>query len=199
MHPPTLLRPSEVPHELKCPICISVPLTPKILPCEHVFCAECIERAIEAQSACPTCRRECQRDKIIDLPRDSLGYRIWTGIQVECPHCTNSKSGQWKGSIVDFERHYENCRKGRKHQRKQGHHMIRKEVELTQRLVEGLHKHRCIVEAKVEGLINLQRLVRDTNCHGEKNKRQPSTTVSRSILLEPEGQYDGQRCLRVSG
>ena len=68
---------------------------------------ECVQRAIEIQSTCPTCRSECSVDQLVDLPRGTLGFRIWSDIQVKCNNCEDGCS--WTGSIVDFTAHSDRC------------------------------------------------------------------------------------------
>lgn len=104
----SLLRPEEVPNEFICAICFSVPLEPKLLPCEHVFCADCIKRSFETQLACPTCRISCAHNQAKKLKRHSLASRIWSSIQVKCDH--NEKGWcAWTGSISDLKSHRRNC------------------------------------------------------------------------------------------
>lgn len=44
--------------ELECPVCRGLPVEAMVCPaCEHVFCRLCIERALEGDPKCPTCRR----------------------------------------------------------------------------------------------------------------------------------------------
>lgn len=43
--------------EMMCSICLDVARNPRtVQPCEHSFCSECIQRAIEWKNKCPTCR-----------------------------------------------------------------------------------------------------------------------------------------------
>lgn len=103
----SLLRPEEVPNEFICAICFSVPLEPKLLPCEHVFCADCIKRSFVTQLACPTCRISCAYNQAKELKRNSLACRIWSTIQVKCD---NSENGcAWTGSISDLKSHRRTC------------------------------------------------------------------------------------------
>ncbi|XP_008298790.1 E3 ubiquitin-protein ligase rnf213-beta [Stegastes partitus] len=48
---------------ISCPVCLSEPREPSVLPCQHIFCLPCLQRCIQHQRrSCPTCR--------LDLPPD---------------------------------------------------------------------------------------------------------------------------------
>ncbi|XP_060560646.1 tripartite motif-containing protein 59-like [Ruditapes philippinarum] len=43
--------------ELECPICLERFDTPKVLPCQHTFCADCLINITQRGSVCcPECR-----------------------------------------------------------------------------------------------------------------------------------------------
>lgn len=99
--PPVPLRLAEVPEDLICSICMSVPTDPTITPCQHVFCGQCIYRALNASNLCPIDREPCQIHQLQTLA--GCTRRIWTGIQVKCG---NHDSGcGWTGGIGDYEDH----------------------------------------------------------------------------------------------
>src|SRR6218665_447232 len=57
----------------ECPICMSVFIDPRMLPCIHTFCVECLNRTGEAQQKkpgdkmpCPLCRKE------FTIPEDGM-------------------------------------------------------------------------------------------------------------------------------
>lgn len=51
-----------VKHELCCVICLCTFEAPMVLPCGHVFCRECMGRALLGRSSCcPLCRVPCHR------------------------------------------------------------------------------------------------------------------------------------------
>jgi hypothetical protein len=105
------LRPEEVPKDLICAICLSVPLSPCTLEdCSHLFCNECIRESLSHQLSCPVCRDNAEEYDITDLQEGTLGYRIWCSIIVKCD---NHESGcSWTGSISDYNKHKRNsCRR----------------------------------------------------------------------------------------
>ena len=61
--------------QLTCPVCLDLYTNPKILPCHHSFCQECLEGLPQEREArgdtyylfCPTC---CQRTEV---PREGVG------------------------------------------------------------------------------------------------------------------------------
>ncbi|XP_032900200.1 E3 ubiquitin-protein ligase rnf213-alpha-like isoform X1 [Amblyraja radiata] len=40
----------------ECPVCLGMLNDPACLPCEHVFCIECLERSLAFQRVCPKCK-----------------------------------------------------------------------------------------------------------------------------------------------
>ena len=61
--------------QLKCPVCLDLYTNPKILPCHHSLCQECLEGLPQAREArgntyylsCPTCRQRTE------VPREGVG------------------------------------------------------------------------------------------------------------------------------
>ncbi|KAK3187954.1 hypothetical protein Dsin_027515 [Dipteronia sinensis] len=60
-----VLEPPEFPQNpvavapvFNCPICISPMKDATTTRCGHIYCKECIEKAIAAQGKCPTCRKK---------------------------------------------------------------------------------------------------------------------------------------------
>ena len=61
--------------QLKCPVCLDTYTNPKILPCHHSFCQECLEKMPKEREArgdtyylsCPTCRQRAE------VPRKGVG------------------------------------------------------------------------------------------------------------------------------
>ena len=52
---------TKLKEELTCPLCLEIFKDPKRLPCEHVFCRQCLHslalRSISGSISCPECRR----------------------------------------------------------------------------------------------------------------------------------------------
>ena len=111
---------NDVPEDLICCICFSIPLNPAIVTqCEHFFCSTCIRQALHgstgASSSCPVCR--LKSPQIEPLSTGSLVYRLWSSILVKCSH--HEQGSAWKGPIVDFERHQsDDCQFGQECQQK---------------------------------------------------------------------------------
>jgi hypothetical protein len=103
------VRPEEVPKDLICAICLSVPLAPCTLrSCSHVFCENCIRESISHQNNCPICRIYCSLSDVRSLEEaNALGYRIWNGIIVKCDNHESDCS--WTGSISDYRSHKNSC------------------------------------------------------------------------------------------
>ncbi|KAK1733191.1 hypothetical protein QTG54_016168 [Skeletonema marinoi] len=108
--PPVTLHPDNLPDDLVCSICLTVPADPLITPCDHVFCKPCIRQALNVRNVCPIDRRPCTVGQLKRL--EGLSLRVWSGIQVKCG---GHESGcAWRGSIADYATHVENnCNVGR--------------------------------------------------------------------------------------
>ena len=103
------LKPDDVPKELICAICLSIPLDPRILSgCSHVFCKDCIHNSLSHHRSCPTCRSNCNWGQVSLLKEDSgIAHRIWSNIPVKCEHHGNSC--EWTGAISDYKSHEKSC------------------------------------------------------------------------------------------
>eukprot|EP00577_Skeletonema_sp_RCC1716_P033792 CAMPEP_0113434450 /NCGR_PEP_ID=MMETSP0013_2-20120614/35600_1 /TAXON_ID=2843 ORGANISM="Skeletonema costatum, Strain 1716" /NCGR_SAMPLE_ID=MMETSP0013_2 /ASSEMBLY_ACC=CAM_ASM_000158 /LENGTH=296 /DNA_ID=CAMNT_0000324461 /DNA_START=8 /DNA_END=899 /DNA_ORIENTATION=+ /assembly_acc=CAM_ASM_000158 len=102
--PPVALHLDNLPDDLVCSICLTVPADPLVTPCDHVFCEPCIRQALNHNNLCPIDRRPCCIGEL--NPIEGLSFRIWNGIQVKCG---GHESGcAWRGSIADYSAHVEN-------------------------------------------------------------------------------------------
>eukprot|EP00985_Skeletonema_marinoi_P027330 scaffold22272_cov85-Skeletonema_marinoi.AAC.1 len=101
---PVALHQENVPDDLICSICMTVPSEPLITPCDHLFCRTCIHQALSDRNICPIDRRPCTVGQLRQL--DGILSRIWSGIQVKCG---GHESGcAWRGSIADYSSHVQN-------------------------------------------------------------------------------------------
>ena len=57
--------------ETTCPVCLKVFKHPKLLPCFHTFCADCIRQLLDGDVAkCPLCQNTCTQIEIDRLPHN---------------------------------------------------------------------------------------------------------------------------------
>ena len=96
--PPVALNPENIPEDLICSICMTLPSKPVITPCHHIFCQSCIQQALRHQTICPIDRRPCRVDQL--KPLEGALSRIWGAIQVKCGGC--ERGCAWRGSIADY-------------------------------------------------------------------------------------------------
>ena len=50
----------------ECAVCYELPTEPVITNCKHVYCRECITRAIKLQRKCPLCRNPLSEDNLLE-------------------------------------------------------------------------------------------------------------------------------------
>ena len=104
--PPIALHPENIPEDLICSICMTLPAKPLITPCHHIFCQHCIHQALRHQLICPIDRQPCYIDQLRSL--DGALSRIWGAIQVKCGGC--ERGCAWRGPIADYAVHAQhNC------------------------------------------------------------------------------------------
>lgn len=54
--------------ELNCAICLQLFDDAQTAPCGHVFCRDCIVRALQHRSQCPLCKQPVTRRQLQDSP-----------------------------------------------------------------------------------------------------------------------------------
>jgi len=106
---PVVLKPEQVPEDLICSICMTLPLDPILTPCEHIFCRGCIHQALEGSNQCPIDRMACTTHQLRTLA--GCIFRVWGSIPVKCGN--HSDGCAWTGSIGDYANHTHLCSRGR--------------------------------------------------------------------------------------
>mmetsp|Transcript_323 Transcript_323/g.1088 ORF Transcript_323/g.1088 Transcript_323/m.1088 type:complete len:242 (+) Transcript_323:158-883(+) len=99
-----LLDPAAVSETLKCPVCFEVFEDPVFCggrPCQHVFCRECVERALQQSEQCPTCRAEMQAD-------DLHPHQVIRSLLDELPTICPRRCG-WTGRRDARSAHDDDC------------------------------------------------------------------------------------------
>lgn len=69
---------------LECPLCYQqLDSSAKVLPCQHTFCASCLQReeAAHSQLLCPECRAPVPGRTVEELPPNLLLVRLLEGLQ----------------------------------------------------------------------------------------------------------------------
>jgi hypothetical protein len=146
---PVLLKPDEVPNDVMCSICMSLPVKPVLTPCNHMFCSGCLHRAVQTMPWCPIDRRACRPVDVVEVKVGSFPHRIWSAIDVRCGKY--NQGCVWTGSIADFEDHRANCeaRKAEMNSRSEIHN-LEAEVERLNGKVNELQWRNAEVENKME-------------------------------------------------
>ena len=98
-----------IDEELKCSICTDPYEEPVHLSCQHTFCRRCIQRWLDGQSSCPTCRQFAKFDKNGEryLPISTpIVHNQLNRLLVQCNACqaTNIQRG-------NFPDHENRCQK----------------------------------------------------------------------------------------
>lgn len=110
---PVAIRQEDVPNDLICSICFSIPPEPVLTPCEHLFCRDCLQQALYRAQQCPVDRTEISAEEVRHLREGSLLHRLWGGINVKCANHLTGCS--WTGPIADYKLHSESCTHRRDH------------------------------------------------------------------------------------
>ena len=99
-----------VPNTVICELCSESYTDPRMLPCLHSFCRECLEKEVEKAGTqeilhCQTCKKSVSLPKggVSDLPKnlrlsfnvETAGYqaRLTSGSETSCDSCVDSTSG----------------------------------------------------------------------------------------------------------
>lgn len=87
-----LLNPQAVSKALRCVICTEVFVEPVSSICQHVFCRDCIERALKRDARCPTCRSPLNS---WEMNPNHLVQTLLDEVLVRCPRFRDSCG--WSG------------------------------------------------------------------------------------------------------
>eukprot|EP01062_Namystynia_karyoxenos_P011359 TRINITY_DN14061_c0_g1_i1.p1 TRINITY_DN14061_c0_g1~~TRINITY_DN14061_c0_g1_i1.p1 ORF type:complete len:581 (+),score=101.89 TRINITY_DN14061_c0_g1_i1:107-1849(+) len=95
---------STIDEEHLCSIGRGVLVNPVMTPCQHEFCAKCIQESLRHKSECPICRQPLTQDDVrTALKTTSLVGKLMT-------HCDNWHAGcSWTGKWADTDAHRESC------------------------------------------------------------------------------------------
>ena len=69
---------------LECPLCLEqLDVSAKVLPCQHTFCASCLQRyeVAHSQLLCPECGAPVPARTVEELPANLLLVRLLEGLQ----------------------------------------------------------------------------------------------------------------------
>lgn len=144
---PTTPSKQEIPGDLKCSICLEVPLRPMITPCDHLFCDTCIQRALISQDSCPNCRSPCGLFDTRRLKNGSLLHRVWGGIKVNCSN--HDGACPWKGSISDYMKHTEECELQHMHRKVE---ILNTRTEFLETRIANLKSTNMELKMEINGL-----------------------------------------------
>ena len=79
--PDSLLSP--IKDNLQCAVCLEMYNDPRALPCQHVFCNQCLQNVISTTDPkCPECRYDLSN--ITDFPVAFQIKRVMEGFNVVC-------------------------------------------------------------------------------------------------------------------
>lgn len=170
------VRPEEVPKDLICAICLSVPLTPWIVrDCCHVFCRDCIHDAVHHQelddreTSCPVCRSYITPDEDLCLLESEsiITHRIWSNIPVKCEY--HAAGCGWTGSVGDYADHVWSCPKNSENTgRDLEIKSLKEELQMLRSENEGLN-FRLSIKADLETRVtSLERQLRDARSMHQK-------------------------------
>jgi hypothetical protein len=102
---------SRVPEELFCQVCMDLVSGPVQTATDHIFCRDCLSRALAVQAVCPVTRRPLQNNasdvRALDVANPVM-HRVWSKVRVRCPNTFGGCT--WRGGPADMGRHLEGCR-----------------------------------------------------------------------------------------
>lgn len=82
--------------DTECIVCMDKMTSPVMLPCAHMFCDECIRRALHVRHRCPLCQRTTKMTEIVAVPE--VGEQITPRLTIDLEEKVLSDSAQWMTS-----------------------------------------------------------------------------------------------------
>jgi hypothetical protein len=77
----------------------------------HIFCQDCLSRALARFAVCPVTRRPL-RDNATDIQplnvANPIMHRIWSKVLIRCPNALGGVC-KWQGGPGDLEPHFQGC------------------------------------------------------------------------------------------
>ena len=96
-----------------CQVCMELVKRPVQTATDHIFCRDCLSRALAVQAVCPVTRRPLQDNESHVRPLDVANpvmHRVWSKVRVRCPNAFGGCT--WDGGPADMAQHLEGCRAG---------------------------------------------------------------------------------------
>ena len=105
---------SRVPEELFCQVCMDLVSKPVQTATHHIFCHDCLSRALAVQAVCPVTRNPLQNNATDVKPLDvanPIMHRVWSKVVLRCPNALGGIC-TWHGGPTDLDQHFQCCPAG---------------------------------------------------------------------------------------
>ncbi|CAH1272987.1 TRIM3 [Branchiostoma lanceolatum] len=97
---------AQIREELSCSICLELFTGPKVLPCQHTFCQDCLQDHAEVRVPfqCPICRRQVRlpRQGVADLPDNLMAASMCERLQNQATLSGETKEQPQSGNRCSF-------------------------------------------------------------------------------------------------
>jgi len=201
---PVAAQHDEISEHWTCSICLNIPLHPKLLPCEHLFCAECLDQlssrlGLQAGSKlCPNCRSPFYAtdavDSAIAIHPGSFLFRLWGSIRVHCAE----QACQWTGPVSTFQAHLDACHHGMEGRHRNAE-MVKKLKEENTALKKKIRSLRQSMEnLKAEHQQQRITMQHEMNEQIDSYKTELQHLRANTIVLDESYQYNRYNVVRLS-
>jgi len=105
---------SRVPEELFCQVCMDLVSKPVQTATHHIFCHDCLSRALAVQALCPVTRNPLQNNATDVKPLNvdnPIMHRVWSKVVLRCPNALGGIC-TWHGGPTDLDQHFQCCPAG---------------------------------------------------------------------------------------